>query len=598
MSIEFTVDEFRLIQVILAAFLWMVAMVCSHDYMKEKEHKIRYYLFSVATFLATAGVFLGKDFYTIFIFFEIMSFTSFVWVIQEETKKSIQAANTYLAIAVLGGLVMLMGIFLYYGTDLSGSLKYISGICMLFGFGAKAGIFFLHIWMRDSYDKAPAPASALLSAVLSKTGVFGIILVTKELFLGDELWAYLILVLAALTMFFGAVCAIFSIEMKQILAFSSMSQIGFILVGVGMYGLLGEHGAIAIRGTVLHMMNHSLVKVILFIIAGYVLLQAKSLNLNDIKGVGRGKAGMHLLFLAAYLGITGVPFWNGYISKSLLHESIVEGIHLGMLSGSFLNGLEMLFLFCGGCTIAYMTKIYVALFWESKEESAKAEGSYISKLSGALLGTVAVAITAFGIVPNVFDDFLMDKMQVVGGSYPVGEKISYFSLEMLKGALISIVIGILLYAVVVRLCLMNKEKEYRYVVPKWVSLENTIYKPVFIYALPAVCGFFSRIADSLVDSIVVFIRKTVLRDEKLPFELEEGTWYTYYGGLFADKVRECFYRYKKKEEAPKDSFTHIFAKKYTEYRLDQFIIARSMSFGLLMFCIGLGITLIYILISG
>lgn len=595
MSIGFVIDEFRLVQVILAAILWIVAMVCSVDYMKQKEHKARYYLFSVATFLAAVGVFFGKDFYTIFIFFEIMSFTSFVWVIQEETKKSIQAANTYLAIAVLGGLVMLMGIFMYYGTDLNQNLRYVSGICMLFGFGAKAGIFFLHIWMRDSYDKAPAPASALLSAVLSKTGVFGIILVTKELFYGDEIWAKLILVLATLTMCFGAVCAILSVEMKQILAFSSMSQIGFILVGVGMYGLLGEHGAIAIRGSVLHMMNHSLVKVILFILAGYIFMQVKSLNLNDIKGAGRGKIGMHVLFLAAYLGIIGMPFWNGYISKSLIHESIVEGIHLGVVSGNFLNILEILFLFCGGCTIAYMTKIYICLFWQGSEKSKKIEEVSIGKLSGALLSVVALAVTVFGIVPNVFDDFFMDKMQVIGGTFEHGEKISYFGLEMLKGAVISIIIGIVLYVVVVRLCLTDKEKEYRYIVPKWVSLENTIYKPVFLYAIPAVCGFFCRIADSLVDSIVVLTRKTVLKDEKLPFELEEGTWYTYYSGLFVDKIRGFICRHKK-EELPKDSFVHIFAKKYAEYRLDQFIISRSMSFGLLMFCIGLAVILIYMLL--
>ena len=124
---------------------------------------------------ATLGVFLSADLLTTFIFFEIMSFASYMWVVQEETKEAMEAGKTYLAIAVLGGMVALMGLFLLYnitGTlmisdlysavSVAGKSKmlYISAFCLLFGFGAKAGMFPLHIWLPKAHPVAPAPANS------------------------------------------------------------------------------------------------------------------------------------------------------------------------------------------------------------------------------------------------------------------------------------------------------------------------------------------------------------------------------------------------------------------------------------------------------
>ena len=170
-----------------------------------------------------------------------------MWVAKEEKKEALKAAETYLAVAVIGGLVMLFGIFLLQNTihtlEISQLLEksklvankgplYIAGGCILFGFGAKAGVFPLHIWLPKAHPVAPAPASALLSGILTKTGVFGILIVSCNLFFGDELWGRLILVLGILTMFGGALLALFSVDIKRTLACSSMSQIGFMLIGI------------------------------------------------------------------------------------------------------------------------------------------------------------------------------------------------------------------------------------------------------------------------------------------------------------------------------------------------------------------------------
>ena len=194
---HFCMDGFRLIYAGVAAFMWMMTTILSGEYFRHHENVGRFYLFLLMTLGATMGVFLSADLYTTFIFFEIMSFTSYVWVAQEENRPSLQAAATYLAVAVIGGLVMLMGIFLLYyhlGTvtisELSGAaaafadkrILYIAGGCMLFGFGAKAGSFPLHIWLPKAHPVAPAPASALLSGILTKTGIYGTLILSCQLF--------------------------------------------------------------------------------------------------------------------------------------------------------------------------------------------------------------------------------------------------------------------------------------------------------------------------------------------------------------------------------------------------------------------------------
>nr|WP_304597918.1 proton-conducting transporter membrane subunit [Faecalibaculum rodentium] len=120
MGLHFTLDGFRALYGMIAAFMWFMSTLFSREYLSHYRNRNRYYLFLLVTLGATEGVFLSADFYTTFIFFEIMSLTSYVWVAHDEKREALRAAGTYLAVAVIGGLVMLMGIFLLYdvtGTD-------------------------------------------------------------------------------------------------------------------------------------------------------------------------------------------------------------------------------------------------------------------------------------------------------------------------------------------------------------------------------------------------------------------------------------------------------------------------------------------------
>ncbi len=628
MGLAFKLDGFRVLYGTIAAFMWFMSTLFSGEYFGHYRNRNRYYLFLLLTLGATEGVFLSADFYTTFLFFEMMSFTSYVWVAHDERRESLRAAGTYLAVAVIGGLVMLMGIFLLY--SMTGTLRFdeliglagrvqevdqkklwAAGLCMLFGFGAKAGAFPLHIWLPKAHPVAPAPASALLSGILTKVGMFGILALTSYLFLWDSGWGSLILILGVCTMVIGAVLALFSIDLKRTLACSSVSQIGFILVGVGMSGLLGEENALAIRGSLLHMVNHSLIKLALFMAAGVVFMNVHKLDLNEIRGFGRKKPLLNGIFLMGALGIGGIPLWNGYISKTLIHESIVEYLELlkeGAVSGMFdagaMKAVEWAFLVSGGLTVAYMTKLYVALFIEKNTDPAVQEkfdslkGAYMNKTSAAALTISAGLLPVMGFLP----DQVMSPAADLGYGFMQGTDrawgmASWFSWINLKGALTSVLIGALVYLVIVRLWLMKKENGRRIYVNRWYKyfdLENYFYRPILLGALPFVFGVLCRILDSLVDWLVVLARKTIYRDSKLPQELEEGNAITHaLGGLMNALERAANAVIFRKNPKKKD-YEHRYAMIYEELSEVGTMIGRSMSFGLMLFCIGLIITVVYL----
>lgn len=694
MGMHLKMDGFRLVYTLIAVLMWGVAGAFSREYMAHYKNKARYYVFFWATFLATVGVFLSADLYTTFIFFEIMSFTSYVWVAFDEKTDSLRAAETYLAVAVLGGMVMLMGLFLLHnvlgtlnmdeigpaakavleGKETFGNGQaicgaggfaspkvqlYTAGGLMLFGFGAKAGCFPLHIWLPKAHPVAPAPASALLSGILTKAGVFGVILVSCVMFGNDGGWGLLITGLGLVTMFLGALLAVFSVNLKRTLACSSVSQIGFIMTGIGMSCLLswaGEGNLLAVRGAFLHMVNHSLIKLVLFLCAGAVFMNLHQLELNDIRGFGRGKPALCFCFLMGALGIGGIPLWNGYVSKTLLHESIVEYAHLleeGTLAGAkaaemgqgvpamllpiltnpaVWKAAEWVFLFTGGMTVAYMVKLFVALFVDRhpvrQAEFDEMSSHYMKPLSRFVLVGAAALLPVLGAAPHL----TMDKIADLGQGFFQGtghaHVIAFFSLTNLKGGLISIGIGAVLYGAVIRQFLMKPEtgaekdggRCYVNRWPSWLDLENLVYRPVLQVALPGICGavfgvldryvisvplkvFMAassvacRAMDHMTDGLVVLMRKTVCRQLPEPKAHLEGNWLAHVLGGMVDGIRLLWEKVsgKRREGQVRISAVHHFIEREKQMKHTGVLVEQSFSFGLILFCIGLCLTLGYLL---
>ena len=647
MGLSFTVDGFRMIYSVIAAGMWMMTTLLSKEYFAHYRNRNRYYLFLLMTLGATEAIFLSADLYTTFIFFEIMSMASYVWVAQEEKKEALRAAATYLAVAVIGGMVLLMGIFLLYheaGTleiaklyeACQGKNVYPAVLCMLVGFGAKAGLFPLHIWLPKAHPVAPAPASALLSGILTKTGVFGVLVISAQILRYDETFGALMLMLGTVTMFLGALLAVFSINLKRTLACSSVSQIGFIFVGVGMQGLLAEANTLAVRGTFLHMLNHSIFKLVLFMIAGVIYMNIHRLDLNAIRGFGYKKPLLAGVYLAGALGIGGIPFFSGYISKTLLHESIVEYIHElehgAMVSAYFsigdMKGIEAIFLISGGLTLAYMCKLFVAVFLE-KNTDANLQKKYLEKsvymqpASVFALTVSAVVIPVLGMLPYLTMDKLADLAQGFMGVSHAGHAVSYFTWTNLKGSVISVAIGMVVYFVVVRGLLMEKQADgSKCYVNRWpqkLDLEELLYRPLLLKVLPTLCGGICKILDQifdilarvaivtgnfvagilnvLVDGMVVFLRKTIYRDSPRVEELDEGNELTHILGVGLNRLEYFCNQVIWKNHPHKKDFEHWFALKYFAFKENMGLIGRGLSYGLILFCLGLCATLIYLLVT-
>ena len=535
LALHFRVDGFRALYGSVTAFLWLVTTFFSPEYFAHSSKTSRYWFFNLLTFGATMGVFFSADLRTTFLFFEVMSFTSYALVAHDESKGSRRAGETFLAVAIIGGLAVLMGIMLLQvrvGTlefaklyEISRgmtdkSLFYLPGFLMLAGFGGKAGMFPLHIWLPKAHPVAPAPASALLSGILTKTGVFGVGILSFTLFFNDFTWGIALLIPAAITMLLGAVLGVFSNDFKRTLACSSVSQIGFILTGIAIQVLLGEYSALAARGTVLHMVNHSIFKLVLFLAAGIVYINLHELSFEKIRGFGRGKPLFMFIFLMAALGITGFPFWSGYVSKVLLGEGIYAGIYLykGLPLELPLSVLYRIFNFTGFLTAAYMTKLFVALFIERGEiahiQAAEKNGRYMSRPFAAALTVSALLIPVMGFFPSV----IMDGLAAWGqgnlySSLPV-YTVNYFSMEKISGKLLGFLIGAGIYALIVRPIMMRRKDDsgariYADHWPRRLDLEDLIYRPVLCFLVQSaalIAAILSSLPETITNPLNTFMK--------------------------------------------------------------------------------------------
>lgn len=648
-GLHFEMDGFRALYALVAGVMWLMTSMLSRDYFAHHyRNRNRYYLFFLMTLGATLGVFLSGDLMTTFIFFEIMSFTSYTWVAHDETPGALRAAQTYLVVAIIGGMVMLMGLFMLYVqlhtltiSELHAAAQacadkrglWVSAICILVGFGAKAGMFPLHIWLPKAHPVAPAPASALLSGILTKSGIFGVIVVSANIFRDDPAWGNMLLVLALMTMLGGAILAVFSVNLKRTLACSSMSQIGFILTGIAMSCLLGEENALAARGALLYMVNHSLFKLVLFMAAGVVYMNLHKLNLNDVRGFGRKKPLLHFAFLMGAVGLMGVPLFSGYVSKTLIHEGIVEYVHLLTHEGETARALlykaaEWIYLFSGGLTGAYMIKLYICLFWQqhpTQQMAYEAKTNYMSPLSALALTASALLVPVLGLRPNMTMDGIADFAGGFLNAHAPAHAVEYFSLTNLKGACISLTIGVVVYLAVIRPLLTRKEdrvRRYIDVWPQWLDIEERIYRPL-IDALLAGGGMLasllqektledrvyhpliaflvflgaaiSRVLCGLTDALADVVARTVLAARRHVVRTHVGNPVTYAIGMAADSVADGLNHTLLRDHPRAHNFVGKMAGFWDGLLDGVRRITHTMSYALLVFGLGLCATLVYLM---
>lgn len=608
------IDRFRGLYAFLCSLIWFVAMLVARNMLRDMKHAGRFYIGTLLTYVATLGIFYADDLSVVYILFEVMSICSYMWVAQNQNAESKKASDTYLLVSVTSGLVMLFGVVVLYcnlGTMQFGLMReivlngqvskgalYLGAGCLLFGFGAKAGAFPMHFYLHSAYPASPAPAAAILSAALTKAGIFGILILTGEVCYRDTNWAMALVMIGVITMLFNAVWGLFQMNIIRILACSSVSQLGFIILGCGMIGMLGEESALAVQGTILYMVNHSLFKLILFLACGMLCAQAGSRNLNQLRGIGRRYKKLMLPVLTGCTGLAGIPLFSGYIAKTLLHESIVEYCHMTGANILF-RVIEWLFLIAGGCTFAYVTKIFVILFVEKETKDSILTDKTVA---GDLVGTVAVWIpTVLSLAGGLLPYVTMNKISELEHEYYHMHVISYFSIENLKGACISMVIGTCIYLLLVRPYLSQSER-----LPQWMSLEKYVYEPLFVKVLPTIGGGFAKLLDGITPIanqgiVIVLAACGKAMDGLVPMLQKIGVTVLSFGAKVCSIASDEFILLLQGTVFNSNKYIHLKRNENAELLMREVsqttrVIQASLSFGFLMVCLGLCVTLVYLLL--
>jgi len=336
---------------VTVACLWLLALVYSEGYMKHSHQLGRYYLFFMLCLACTIGVAYSGNLLTFLIFYELFSILTYPLVVHEETPEALAAGTKYIIYILIGGSLVLLGVVLTFflagdqtltGTALlnaemgRSSLLLVLG-CFIAGFGVKAALVPLHGWVPDAHPAAPAPFSAVLSGVMVAAGSFGIIRVVFQVF-GVELLNYLAVMpylaaLAAFTVIFGAVLAVNQNNLKRRLAYSTISQMAYVTLGIALLS------AGAATGAIVHITNHAFMKGALFLCAGLLITQAGVRNVSEMRGIAKRMPVTMAAFSLAALGMIGTPPLSGFVSKWYLGLGILDAqqpIYLVVLLGGAL----------------------------------------------------------------------------------------------------------------------------------------------------------------------------------------------------------------------------------------------------------------------
>lgn len=519
-GLSLKLDVFRYIFIWVTSLIWFLTTIYSTQYLIKYKNRNRYYAFFMLTLGSTIGIFLSENLINLFTFFEIMSFTSYALVIHDEDEYAHGAGRSYISMAIIGGLILLMGLFLLYdclGTvDISllsismknlGNIKYLISALLIIGFGVKASIVPLHVWLPKAHPAAPTPASAILSGILVKTGIFGIIIVVNIIMAGDIILPAVIFIIGLINMSLGGFLAVFQRNIKRILAYSSMSQIGYILVGIGLIGLLGDHNSIAIYGTLYHIFNHALFKVLLFLCTGIIYMILHELSINAIRGFGKHKNVLKALFLVGLFAIIGMPGFNGFISKTLLHEALAEAHH--MYHNRWFSIAEVIFTVSSSFTVAYLLKIFVTVFMEENEKYKGQYRDHLKKRAIVPMILLSTIIIYIGIKPRVFLNVLEGTMEIFDSHGHIEPH--FYSADNVKSSMITIGYGIIIYFGFIRNYLRKvKHGEPVYVNPSlsWFNLEKHFYIPVGVFLYKSSSIIF-KVIDRGVINLVIYISDTL-----------------------------------------------------------------------------------------
>lgn len=395
-GINLVLDGLSLLMLIVINLIAFFATLYSVSYMKRFTAKAKFYALFMLMVAGMNGVVLTGDFFNLFVFLEIASIASYALVAFGVEAEELEASFKYMVMSSIASVLILFSIGLLYGVtgslnmaDIAGIIKgkhnlllSFSLVLFLAGFGLKAAIIPFHAWLPDAHPSAPAPISAMLSGVLIKAlGIYTITRIFFNVYGMTVQLSWTLMVLGMISMIGGGVLALRQTDFKRLLAYSSISQIGYILIGLGCGNYWGLLGAL------FHLFNHAVFKSLLFLNSGAVEYSTGTRKLEEMGGLSKVMPVTGATSTIASLSISGIPPFSGFWSKLFIIIGLVQAGHFVM------TGLTVL---VSVLTLAYYLKVQkFAFFGRLNEKWAKIKE--VPKVMCASMIVLAIICIGAGI---------------------------------------------------------------------------------------------------------------------------------------------------------------------------------------------------------
>lgn len=394
------IDVVGSIFAVLMSTMWLLAAVFALEYLGHDAHERSFQAFYMTVLSALIGQCYAGSMITLYVFYELMTLLSVPLVVHERTPQAVAAGIKYLIYSIFGAMLGLLGIFFF--NHYLGGVTFTPGgmasaapqtgllvitFLVILGFGTKAGMFPMHGWLPTAHPVAPAPASAVLSGVITKAGVLAVIRVVYFLVGAAALagtWVQTaFIVLTLVTVFMGSMLAYREPLLKKRLAYSTVSQVSYVL-----FGLACMH-PVAFSGALLHVVAHSTIKDALFLCAGAIIHQTGKTYVRDLRGIGKEMPITIWCWTIASLGLIGIPPTGGFVSKWQLATGALDaGVGVLGVIGPVVLIISALL------TAAYLLPVTINGFFPGSDYDYKA----LENRDPGRLMTVPMIVLAAGVV--------------------------------------------------------------------------------------------------------------------------------------------------------------------------------------------------------
>lgn len=435
LRITFRLDGMGAVFAGLIAFLWPLAVLYSIEYMKHEERKTTFFAFYLMTYGVTVGVAFAGNLLTMYLFYEMLTLVTFPLVLHPMTKEAAEASRKYLYYSIGGAAFAFLGLVFVLSFSSTGNTDFVAGgmldlvaagenrgmlllayVMVFFGFGVKAALFPCHGWLPKA-TVAPTPVTALLHAVaVVKSGAFAILRLTYfsfgTAFLRGSWAQWIVMGAAMVTILYGSTMAVKEIHWKRRLAYSTISNLSYILLGAAMMSPLGLIAALS------HMVFHAFMKICSFFCAGAVMHQSGKTYVYELNGLGRRMPVTFGCLTVASLSLIGIPLFAGFISKWNIAQAAFayggETVTAGNPMGFMAFAAVAVLLYSAFMTAIYMLTVLIRAYFP--KEGSVADGLETVKDPGWMMLAPLVVFAVMIIVLGLNSEPLMELLRTIGGA--------------------------------------------------------------------------------------------------------------------------------------------------------------------------------------